>query len=40
MFIELKLGPQWNYEVPHNFGIQYHLQKPQIQNTQEKIWLF
>jgi hypothetical protein len=26
MFCDLKLGPWWNYEVPHTFGVQFDLQ--------------
>jgi hypothetical protein len=40
MLSDLKLGPQWNYEVPHDFGVQFHLQNLKFKTPKKKFGSF
>jgi hypothetical protein len=35
----LKLGPRWNYEVPHAFGVQFHLQNLKFKTPKKNLAL-
>jgi hypothetical protein len=36
MFGDLKLGPRWNYEVPHAFRVQFYLQNLKFKTPTKK----